>query len=163
LESGLFYQGIRPAINVGQSVSRVGSSAQTKCMKQVSGRIKLELAQYREMAGFAQFASDLDASSKQLISRGERLTEILKQRQYSPMNVEDQVASIYLGVNGYLDDLELHMVRPFEEYVLNRMKSEESETLADIRKRGEIVAEAGEKMKILVKKYLDDFKKNSDS
>jgi F-type H+-transporting ATPase subunit alpha len=159
LESALFYQGIRPAINVGQSVSRVGSAAQTKCMKQVAGKIKLELAQYREMASFAQFASDLDASSKRLISRGERLTEILKQPQYSPMGVEEQVVSIYLGVNGYLDDLGVRTINEFEKYVLNRMKREKSEVLADIKKRGEITAEIGEELKLLMNAYLGDFKK----
>ncbi|MDR1982942.1 MAG: F0F1 ATP synthase subunit alpha [Holosporaceae bacterium] len=163
LENGLFYQGIRPAINVGQSVSRVGSAAQKKCMKQVAGKIKLELAQYREMASFAQFASDLDASSKRLISRGDRLTEILKQPQYSPMNVEDQVISIYLGVNGYLDSLELRVIRKFETYVLGRMKNEEPEILSDIRNRGEVTDEVNENLKILIPKYLDDFKKDMDS
>jgi F-type H+-transporting ATPase subunit alpha len=162
LENGLFYQGIRPAINVGQSVSRVGSAAQTKCMKQVAGRIKLELAQYREMASFAQFASDLDASSKKLIARGERLTEILKQPQYSPMSIEEQVVCIYLGVNGYTDSLELRAIQRFEDYVLNRMRIEEFEILADIRKRGEITDEVNEKLKTLAGKYLDDFKKDKD-
>jgi len=160
LESGLFYKGIRPAINVGQSVSRVGSAAQTKAMKQVAGKIKLELAQYREMASFAQFASDLDASSKKLIARGERLTELLKQPQYHPLNVEDQVVGIYLGVNGYLDKLQLSLVRPFEEYVLNRMKSEESDILADIRVQGKITDEVNEKLKVLVVKYLETFRKD---
>jgi F-type H+-transporting ATPase subunit alpha len=160
LESGLFYKGIRPAINVGQSVSRVGSAAQTKCMKQVAGKIKLELAQYREMASFAQFASDLDASSKQLIFRGERLTEILKQPQYSPMNVEDQVLGIYLGVNGYLDKLELKHVLRFENYVLNRIKGEEFDLLNDLRSRLAISDEINSRLKVLVEKYLGDFKKD---
>ncbi|MDR2781809.1 MAG: F0F1 ATP synthase subunit alpha [Holosporaceae bacterium] len=160
LESELFYKGIRPAINVGQSVSRVGSSAQTKCMRQVAGKIKLELAQYREMASFAQFASDLDASSKQLIFRGERLTEILKQSQYSPMNVEEQVISIYLGVNGYLDKLDLKHVTSFEKYVLTRVKDEEFDTLNDIRTRRAISDETNEKLKTLVGRYLNDFKRN---
>jgi F-type H+-transporting ATPase subunit alpha len=160
LESGLFYQGIRPAINVGQSVSRVGSAAQTKCMKQVAGKIKLELAQYREMAAFSQFASDLDTSSKQLISRGERLTEILKQRQYAPMNVEEQVVAIYLGVNGYLDGLELSAIASFEKYVLDRIRKESPEILADIEYRTEITEENGKKLKSLVETYLGDFKKH---
>ena len=103
LETELFYQGIRPAVNVGLSVSRVGSAAQIKAMKQVAGTIKLELAQYREMAAFAQFASDMDASTRKLLDRGSRLTELLKQAQYSPMPVEEQVVSIFAGVNGYLD------------------------------------------------------------
>jgi F-type H+-transporting ATPase subunit alpha len=160
LESELFYKGIRPAINVGQSVSRVGSAAQTKCMKQVAGKIKLELAQYREMASFAQFASDLDASSKRLISRGERLTEILKQPQYSPMNVEEQVVSIYLGVHGYLDSLDLRAIAGFEKHVLDRIKNEEPAVLADIRRHGEIRHEINEKLKTLIGKYLEDFQKN---
>ncbi len=105
LETDLFYQGIRPAINVGLSVSRVGSAAQTKAMKKVAGSIKLELAQYREMAAFAQFGSDLDASTQKLLNRGARLTELLKQAQFSPMPFEDQVASIFAGINGYLDAL----------------------------------------------------------
>ncbi|MDR0556034.1 MAG: F0F1 ATP synthase subunit alpha [Holosporaceae bacterium] len=159
LESNLFYHGIRPAINVGQSVSRVGSAAQTKCMKQVAGKIKLELAQYREMASFAQFASDLDASSKRLIARGERLTEILKQSQYSPMIVEEQVVSIYLGVNGYLDGLAVKLVRSFEAYVLNRMRKEEFEVLSNVGKQGEISDEIDEELKRLMTKYLADFKK----
>jgi F-type H+-transporting ATPase subunit alpha len=159
LESELFYKGIRPAINVGQSVSRVGSAAQSKCMRRVAGRIKLELAQYREMASFAQFASDLDASSKQLISRGERLTEILKQAQYSTLGVEEQVVSIYLGVNGYLDSLELRAIHAFEKYVLERMKSEEQEILSSIRTLCEITTETNEKLKAAVSKYLNDFKK----
>ena len=106
LETDLFYQGIRPAINVGLSVSRVGSAAQVKAMKQVSGSIKLELAQYREMAAFAQFGSDLDASTQKLLNRGARLTELLKQGQYQPMPIEEQVLVIFAGVNGYLDDLD---------------------------------------------------------
>ena len=160
LENELFYKGIRPAINAGASVSRVGSAAQTKCMKQVAGKIKLELAQYREMASFAQFASDLDASSKQLIARGERLTEILKQPQYSPMKVEDQVVSIYLGVHGYLDSLKLSQVKYFEKYVLDRIKREAEEVVADIRKNKKITDETETKLKGLLDKYLEDFKVN---
>ncbi len=160
LENELFYKGIRPAINAGASVSRVGSAAQTKCMKQVAGKIKLELAQYREMASFAQFASDLDASSKQLIARGERLTEILKQPQYSPMKVEDQVVSIYLGVHGYLDSLNLSQVKHFEKYVLDRIKREAEEIVADIREQKKITEETEAKLKNLLDKYLEDFKVN---
>jgi F-type H+-transporting ATPase subunit alpha len=161
LESDLFYKGIRPAINVGQSVSRVGSAAQTKAMKQVAGKIKLELAQYREMANFVQFASDLDSSSKQLIFRGERLTELLKQSQYSPMNVEDQVISVYLGVHGYLDNLKLSMVRKFEKYVLDNIKIEEPEILTNIRALREISAEVDAKLNVLITKYLEKFKKDN--
>jgi len=160
LENELFYKGIRPAINAGASVSRVGSAAQTKCMKQVAGKIKLELAQYREMASFAQFASDLDASSKQLIARGERLTEILKQPQYSPMKVEDQVVAIYLGVHGYLDGLELAQVKDFEKYVLDRIKREAEEVISDIRENKKITDKTEAKLKSLLDKYLEDFKVN---
>ena len=110
LETELFNQGIRPAVNVGLSVSRVGSAAQTKAMKKVAGSIKLELAQYREMAAFAQFGSDLDASTQKLLNRGSKLTELLKQNQYSPMTIAEQVVSIFTGVNGYLDDLELNQI-----------------------------------------------------
>jgi F-type H+/Na+-transporting ATPase subunit alpha len=124
LESELFYQGIRPAINVGISVSRVGSAAQTKAMKQVAGSIKLELAQYREMAAFAQFASDLDASTQRLLARGARLTELLKQGQFSPMPVEEQVVSIFAGVNGYLDKLPVGAVTRFEAELLDEVRTE---------------------------------------
>lgn len=159
LESDLFYKGVRPAINVGQSVSRVGSAAQTKGMKQVAGKIKLELAQYREMASFAQFASDLDSSSKKLLARGERLTELLKQDQYSPLNVEEQVVSLYLGVHGYLDTLEVRQVRPFEAYVLKNLKTSEAEILADIREKKLLSEENEAKLKEVLDKYLVDFKK----
>ena len=115
LETDLFYQGIRPAVNVGLSVSRVGSSAQIKAMKQVAGKIKGELAQYREMAAFAQFGSDLDAATQQLLRRGERLTELLKQAQFSPLKVEEQVVVIYAGVNGYLDAVQTSDVGRFEQ------------------------------------------------
>ena len=114
LESELFYRGIRPAVNVGLSVSRVGSAAQTKAMKKVAGSIKLELAQYREMAAFAQFASDMDASTQQLLARGSRLVELLKQPQYSPLPMEEQVVSIYAGVNGYLDAIDVNKISRFE-------------------------------------------------
>jgi F-type H+-transporting ATPase subunit alpha len=129
-------------------------------MKQVAGKIKLELAQYREMASFAQFASDLDASSKQLIFRGERLTEILKQPQYSPMNVEEQVIGIYLGVNGYLDKLELKHILRFEKYVLNRIKNEEFDLLSDLRSNLAISDEINSILKMLIDKYLGDFKRD---
>ena len=122
LETELFYQGIRPAVNVGLSVSRVGSAAQTKAMKQVAGKIKGELAQYREMAAFAQFGSDLDASTQRLLNRGARLTELLKQGQFSPMKTEEQVVSIYAGVNGYLDTLPVTKVKPFEEGLLRYVR-----------------------------------------
>jgi F-type H+-transporting ATPase subunit alpha len=157
LENDLFYNGVRPAINVGQSVSRVGSAAQIKSMKQVAGKIKLELAQYREMANFAQFASDLDASSKQLIARGERLTELLKQPQYSPLNAENQVISIYLGVHGFLDSLPTPQVKPFETYVKARIHDEAQEILHDMRSSGEITAGTDEKLRALIANCLKDF------
>ena len=120
LETELFNQGIRPAINVGLSVSRVGSAAQTKAMKKVSGSMKLELAQYREMAAFAQFGSDLDASTQQLLNRGSKLTELLKQKQYSPMTVAEQVISVFCGVKGYLDDINLKDIADFENKIIER-------------------------------------------
>ena len=123
LETDLFYQGVRPAINVGLSVSRVGSSAQIKAMKQVAGSIKLELAQYREMAAFAQFGSDLDAATQQLLARGARLTELLKQGQYAPLSVEEQVVVIYAGVKGFLDKIEIVQIAKFEETLLNNLRS----------------------------------------
>jgi len=132
LETDLFYQGIRPAINVGLSVSRVGSSAQIKAMKQVAGSIKLELAQYREMAAFAQFGSDLDAATQQLLARGARLTELLKQGQYEPLSVEEQVVVIYAGVKGYLDNIEISDIAKFEQALLSNLR--ESKSILDVIK-----------------------------
>ena len=134
LETELFYKGIRPAVNVGLSVSRVGSAAQIKAMKQVAGTIKLDLAQYREMAAFAQFASDMDASTRQLLSRGERLTELLKQAQYSPMEVEEQVAVIFAGVKGYLDNIPTSKIGDFEKALLQKLNFKGSKILDSIRK-----------------------------
>ena len=133
LETELFYQGIRPAINVGLSVSRVGSAAQTKAMKKVAGSIKLELAQYREMAAFAQFGSDLDASTQRLLARGARLTELLKQPQFSPMPVEEQVVSIFAGVNGYLDTIPTAAVTRFEASLLAHVRADHGDVLGKIR------------------------------
>jgi len=133
LETELFYQGIRPAINVGLSVSRVGSAAQTKAMKKVSGSIKLELAQYREMAAFAQFGSDLDASTQRLLNRGARLTELLKQGQYSPMPFEEQTVAIYAGTSGFLDSVPVEQVTRYESAMLSHMRSEHSDILDTIR------------------------------
>jgi len=133
LETNLFYQGIRPAINVGLSVSRVGSAAQTKAMKKVSGSIKLELAQYREMAAFAQFGSDLDASTQKLLNRGARLTELLKQPQFSPLSFEEQTISIFAGTNGYLDNVAVKDVVRFEAAMLAHFRSQHAEVLAEIR------------------------------
>ena len=133
LETNLFYQGVRPAINVGLSVSRVGSAAQTKAMKKVSGSIKLELAQYREMAAFAQFGSDLDASTQRLLNRGARLTELLKQAQFSPLPFEEQTVSIFAGTNGYLDALPAERVVEYEAAMLSHMRTEHADILKDIR------------------------------
>ena len=138
LETELFNQGIRPAVNVGLSVSRVGSAAQTKAMKKVAGSIKLELAQYREMAAFAQFGSDLDASTQQLLNRGAKLTELLKQDQYSPMTVAEQVISVFTGVKGYLDDLDLDKIKKFETEVIEKIKSEKPEIIDAIQSSGKL-------------------------
>ncbi|MFL6773854.1 MAG: F0F1 ATP synthase subunit alpha, partial [Sphingomicrobium sp.] len=133
LETDLFFSGIRPAINVGLSVSRVGSAAQTKAMKKVAGSIKLELAQYREMAAFAQFGSDLDASTQKLLARGARLTELLKQPQYQPMPIEEQVASIFAGTQGFLDSVETRDVVRYEAAMLSFLRSEKKDLLKKIR------------------------------
>ena len=138
LETELFNQGIRPAINVGLSVSRVGSAAQTKAMKKVSGSMKLELAQYREMAAFAQFGSDLDASTQQLLNRGSKLTELLKQKQYTPMTVAEQVISVFCGVKGFLDDIELKDISDFESKIIERCKSDKPEIIESILSSGKL-------------------------
>src|ERR1700731_2910526 len=147
LETDLFYQGIRPAVNVGLSVSRVGSAAQVKAMKQVAGRIKLELAQYREMAAFAQFGSDLDASTQRLLNRGARLTELLKQPQFSPIPVEEQVISIFAGVKGYLDRLAVADVSRFEGELLRLMRGKHKDVLDDIRSKKQISPETEAQLK----------------
>ena len=138
LETNLFNQGIRPAINVGLSVSRVGSAAQTKAMKKVSGSMKLELAQYRDMAAFAQFGSDLDASTQQLLNRGSKLTELLKQKQYTPMTVAEQVISIFCGVKGYLDNIDLKDISDFENKIIDRCKSEKPQIIESILSSGKL-------------------------
>jgi len=157
LETDLFYQGIRPAVNVGLSVSRVGSSAQTKAMKKVAGRIKGELAQYREMAAFAQFGSDLDATTQRLLNRGARLTELLKQPQFSPLKMEEQVAVIYAGVNGYLDPLPVNRVRAFEEGLLGLLRSKNTDILDDVRKTGDLSDATAAKLKGVVDGYAKTF------
>ncbi len=157
LETELFYQGIRPAINVGLSVSRVGSSAQTKAMKQVSGSIKLELAQYREMAAFAQFGSDLDAATQQLLNRGARLTELLKQAQYSPMSVAEQVVSIFSGVNGYLDKVEVSAIGRFEETLIAEMHSRHKDVLDTINSEGKVSDETQAKLKDILENLVKNF------
>ncbi|GLV40582.1 bellwether [Carabus blaptoides fortunei] len=157
LETELFYKGIRPAINVGLSVSRVGSAAQTKAMKQVAGSMKLELAQYREVAAFAQFGSDLDAATQQLLNRGVRLTELLKQGQYVPMAIEEQVAVIYCGVRGHLDKLDPAKITAFEKEFMQHMKQNEQALLKDIAKDGKISPEADAKLKKIVQDFLASF------
>lgn len=146
LETELFYKGIRPAINVGLSVSRVGSAAQKKAMRQVAGHIKLELAQYREMAAFSQFSSDLDASTQKLLGRGERLTELLKQKQYSPLSMEEQVVSLFAGVKGYLDSIAIKDIQKFEEEYLEVLKMNQPEIFEDIRKTGALSEETEKKL-----------------
>ena len=155
LETELFYRGIRPAINVGISVSRVGSAAQVKAMKQVAGRIKLELAQYREMAAFAQFGSDLDAATQRLLARGARLTELLKQDQYAPLPMEEQVVAIYAGVRGYLDAVEPSGVTRFEERLLALVRSDHADLLAAIRDDGEIGDETEARLKAVLDGFAD--------
>jgi F-type H+-transporting ATPase subunit alpha len=147
LETDLFYQGIRPAINVGLSVSRVGSAAQTKAMKKVAGSIKLEMAQYREMAAFAQFGSDLDASTQKLLARGARLTELLKQPQSAPMPIEEQVASIYAGTQGFLDTVDTKDVVRYEAAMLSFLRSEHADLLKTIRETKQLDDDAAAKLK----------------
>ncbi|PPR76104.1 MAG: hypothetical protein CFH01_01980, partial [Alphaproteobacteria bacterium MarineAlpha2_Bin1] len=156
LETDLFYQGIRPAINVGLSVSRVGSAAQIKAMKKVAGTIKLELAQYREMAAFAQFGSDLDVSTQKLLSRGERLTELLKQSQYSPYPVEEQVVVIFAGTRGYLDNVDLKRISEFEEKLIQNIRDKHPDILDKIKTSGDLTDDVIESLS----KFLDEFVSN---
>ena len=157
LETELFYQGIRPAINVGLSVSRVGSAAQVKAMKQVAGSIKLELAQYREMAAFAQFGSDLDASTQRLLARGARLTELLKQQQYSPMPIEEQVVTIFAGVRGFLDQIKVADVTRFEEALLGEIRSKHGDILETIRNEQALSEETEAKLSSAVESVVKTF------
>ncbi len=157
LETDLFYKGIRPAINVGLSVSRVGSAAQIKAMKQVAGTIKLELAQYREMEAFSQFASDLDASTQRLLARGSRLTELLKQPQYSPLAVEEQVVAIFAGVRGYLDSIEVRDIGRFEQGLLEEFHNKHSDILKTIRTEGELSDETDKKIAEIMDQYAKTF------
>jgi len=157
LETELFFSGIRPAINVGLSVSRVGSAAQTKAMKKVAGKIKLELAQYREMAAFSQFASDLDASTKQLLSRGERLTELLKQDQYTPMSVADQVLSIYAGVRGFLDEIEVSKISDFQVKFIEGLRSEHADIFNEINSTGDFSDDSDKKITAYLEKFTSNF------
>jgi F-type H+/Na+-transporting ATPase subunit alpha len=157
LETDLFYQGVRPAINVGLSVSRVGSAAQTKAMKKVSGSIKLELAQYREMAAFAQFGSDLDASTQKLLNRGARLTELLKQKQYAPMPFEEQTASIFAGTNGYLDGIAVSDVTRYEEAMLADMRTNNAGVLKTIRDTKDLGDDAKKSLVAALDKFTKTF------
>jgi F-type H+-transporting ATPase subunit alpha len=157
LETGLFYKGIRPAINVGLSVSRVGSAAQIKAMKQVAGRIKLELAQYREMAAFAQFASDLDAATQKLLARGARLTELLKQGQFRPLPVEEQVVAIFAGVRGYLDGVKTDDVTRFEAAMMSEIRSKHGDVLKAIREEREISNATEAKLKGFMDQFVKTF------
>ncbi len=157
LETELFYKGIRPAVNVGLSVSRVGSSAQVKAMKQVAGSIKLELAQYREMAAFSQFASDLDASTQRLLARGERLTELLKQPQYSPLATEEQVVVIFAGVRGYLDKIDVHDVTRFESSLLSDVRANGADILDTIRAEKSISDDTEAKLSSLLETFVKSF------
>ena len=159
LETELFFKGIRPAVNVGISVSRVGSAAQIKAMKQVAGSIKLELAQYREMAAFAQFGSDLDASTQQLLNRGAKLTELLKQGQYSPLKVEEQVVSIFCGVKGYLDNLDINKIKDFESQLLSEIKSSAPEILQKISSSGKLDEENEQNLRTFIENFKNKFQK----
>ena len=158
LETELFNQGIRPAVNVGLSVSRVGSAAQTKAMKKVAGSIKLELAQYREMAAFAQFGSDLDASTQQLLNRGAKLTELLKQDQYSPMTVAEQVISVFTGVKGYLDDINLNEIKKFEKNIIEKIKSEKNEIIDAIQLSGKLEEDIENSLAKIIEEYKKENK-----
>jgi len=157
LETELFFRGIRPAVNVGLSVSRVGSAAQIKAMKKVAGSIKLELAQYREMAAFAQFASDLDAATQNLLARGARLTELLKQPQFSPMPVEEQVVSIYTGTKGYLDRIPVGKVTEFERRLLADLRVRHPEILQSIRDTREMSGETEKKLTDFLEGFTKTF------
>jgi len=153
LETELFNQGIRPAVNVGLSVSRVGSAAQTKAMKKVAGSIKLELAQYREMAAFAQFGSDLDASTQKLLNRGSKLTELLKQDQYSPMTVAQQVIAVFSGVRGFLDDVEISEIKNVEKSIYEEVKSSNPDIIESINGTGKLEADVDKKLTEVIEKF----------
>lgn len=164
LESELFHKGIRPAVNVGISVSRVGSAAQVKAMKKVAGSLKLELAQFREMESFAQFGSDLDVSTQKLIQQGVKLTEILKQPQYSPLAVEEQVVALYAGVKGYLDRIDVRDIKKFEHDLLDDMRLKGEDILKSIREEKDLNSQTEEKLKLYLEKFLKEFlEKNTTS
>jgi F-type H+-transporting ATPase subunit alpha len=157
LEAELFYKGVRPAINVGLSVSRVGSAAQLKAMKQVAGSLKLFLAQYREVAAFAQFGSDLDAATKQTLNRGERLTELLKQKQYSPMAVNEMVPLIYAGVNGHLDKVPVAKILQWESDFLSHLRNNETDLLQQIDAQGQLTKDLEQHLKEVVVGFTKSF------
>ncbi|MCF6294018.1 MAG: F0F1 ATP synthase subunit alpha, partial [Robiginitomaculum sp.] len=157
LETDLFYQGIRPALNVGLSVSRVGSSAQTKAMKKVAGPVKGELAQYREMAAFAKFGSDLDASTQAMLARGERLTELLKQPQFSPLSLAEQVCSIYAGTRGFLDKVPVADVGRFEAELLRTMHADHADVMKDITNTRELSADLEKRLKSALETFTSAF------
>lgn len=154
LETELFYKGIRPAINVGLSVSRVGSAAQIKAMKQVAGSLKLELAQYREVAAFAQFGSDLDAATQQLLNRGAQLTELLKQKQYVPMPAEEQVIVVFSGVKGYLDRMVTSEISKFERMFLELIKSKYRHILDIIRNEGSLSPKTESELRAILEEFI---------
>jgi F-type H+-transporting ATPase subunit alpha len=157
LESDLFYSGVRPAINVGISVSRVGGNAQTKAMKKVAGKLRLELSQYRELEAFAQFGSELDPETQRTLSRGERLVEALNQTERNPLSVADQVASIYAGTGGYLDRIKVDRVGDFLEQLKDRLGSEESELMGSINEDGKLSDEQEEQLGKAIAEMVDDF------
>jgi F-type H+-transporting ATPase subunit alpha len=157
LEGDLFYSGIRPAVSVGLSVSRVGGNAQIKAMKQVAGSLRLDLAQYREMAAFAQFGSDLDKATQAQLARGERLMELLKQSQYSPMLVEEQIVSIFAGVNGYLDGIEVNRISKYEAELIQTMKERHADLLAAIKEAGKIEDDVKAKLDEAIGKFTEQF------
>jgi F-type H+-transporting ATPase subunit alpha len=158
LETDLFNQGVRPAINVGLSVSRVGSAAQIKAIKKVAGTIKLDLAQYREMAAFAQFGSDLDAKTKRLLDRGERIVELFKQDQYNPIPVEQQVVVMWAMQNGFIDDVDVDRVQDFQNELMEYFKTRKQDLLEGIVKEGQITDELKEKLEAAVKEFKQSFK-----
>ena len=157
LEPELFYAGVRPAINIGLSVSRVGGNAQIKAMKQVAGRLRLELAQYREMAAFAKFGSDLDRSTQQLIARGSRLTELLKQGQYTPIPVEKQVVLLYAGANGYIDTYPESALKKYEQEMLNYVEKKHTDLLSDIREKSQLDHNIEDKLFTVLNDFRDQF------
>ena len=163
LETELFFKGIRPAVNVGLSVSRVGSAAQIKAMKQVSGSIKLDLAQFREMEAFSQFASDLDQSTKDLLERGRRLTEILKQPQYKPLKVEQQVLIIFAGVKGYLDKISVNDVTKFESFLLEQMQNKGKNIIDKIEKEQSLNDQLEGEINVFLEKVVEDFLRGTDA